>query len=298
MKKINISILNFWNGFKNNDNFILNLLKEANINYTDNIEECDLLISGPFIDKNNFNLIKNSKCKKYLFISEPIEKHSNYIYSFQLYKEKYFEGIIGCINNIFSKNFIKYPLYILYLNKNTLHIIDQYVKNCDLNKEFCTLINTHDNWNTRKPIYEKLKNIGHITCPSNLLNNCSNEELNKLGNTTYINKFLFNICAENTLTEVEGYITEKIINCCMGGAIPIYCGWFDEIDSKIMNKNRILFYNSEDEQSLQDVYNKVKELMDDRIKLKEFYSQDVFMECAYDTIKFMDNNLKDLYNKI
>ena len=193
MKQINISILNFWNGFKNNDNFILNLLKDSNINYTDNIEECNLLISGPFIDKNTFNLIKHNKCKKYLFITEPIEKHSNYKYCFQLYKEKYFEGIIGCINNNFSKNFIKYPLYLLYLNKNALNIINQYVKNCDLNKEFCTLINTHDNWNTRKPLYEKLKNIGHITCPSNLLNNCSNEELNKLGNPTYINKFLFNI---------------------------------------------------------------------------------------------------------
>lgn len=38
--------------------------------------------------------------------------------------------------------------------------------------------------------------------------------------------------------------------------------------------------------------------MDNPIKLKDFYSQDVFMKCAYETIKFMDNNLKDLFNKI
>ena len=46
------------------------------------------------------------------------------------------------------------------------------------------------------------------------LNNCSNKDLNNLGNASYIKKFLFNICSENTLTNVKGYITEKIINCC------------------------------------------------------------------------------------
>lgn len=296
MKKY--SIMSFWNKYCYSNNFFTNYLKNIHL-YVDKNESIDFLIIGPFISKNDYDFIKKKKCTKILYISEPIEISTNYKYCYQLFNENIFNFIIGCTN--YTKNQIKFPLYINYiLNKpsNYYNEINEYVKKCDLNKDFCCLINTHDQWNTRKTIYNKLKNIKHITCPSKLLNNCSNKELNNLGNTSYIKNFLFNICSENTLTNVNGYITEKIINCCMGGAIPIYCGWFDDIDAKIFNKNRILFYDSKDEKSLQNVYNKVKELMDDRVKLKEFYSQDVFTECAYYTVKDMNNSLKDLFNKI
>jgi len=84
----------------------------------------------------------------------------------------------------------------------------------------------------------------------------------------------------------------------MGGAIPIYCGRFDEIDEKIFNKNRILFYNSKDKKSLIQVYEKVKELMDDKEKLKDFYQQNVFMDSAYDTVQEINNNLMNMFKNI
>lgn len=290
MKKY--SIICYYNGYSLDNNFFTHNLnnhyKLSNIN-----EDIDFLISGPFINKEYYKIIKNKKCIKILEITEPIEINSPYTLCYDLYKNNIFNIIIGCVNN--NHNSIKYPLYIhysLYLG-NVYNDINNYVKNCSLEKGFCTLINTHDKWNTRKVIYNKLVNIGHITCPSKLFNNCSNKELNDLGNRKYIEKFLFNICSENTLTTINGYITEKLMNCCLGGAIPIYAGWFDEIDEKIFNKNRILFYNPHNEDSLNNVYNKVKELMEDNSKLNNFYRMDVFNESAYETIQMMHNNLLD-----
>ena len=299
-----ISIINFWNGFNYKNNFIIDVIKKEHnhIELCDNIKNCKILITGPFISETDKKIILTLNCKKILFITEPIEKYNHYQSCYSLYLNNHFDIIFGCINNDIVNNKIKFPLYILYINiSNDLFFnnINQTIKNKAIfDLIFCTLISTHDSCNTRTKIYNKLKKIGHITCPSKLFNNCSNDELNKIGNVSYISKFLFHICPENSKTNVDGYITEKLMNCCLGGAIPIYCGWIDNIDAKIFNKNRILFYNPEDEQSIQDVYNKVKELMDDPIKLKKFYSQDIFMPSAYDTIKFMDNNLKCLFNKI
>ena len=287
-----------WLDYCYSNNFFTNYLNNVCL-YVDKDEIIDFLIIGPFISENDYNFIKEKNCIKILYITEPIEINLPYKYCYQIYNENICEIIIGCINN--NKNIIKFPLYINYVLNNPSNYyneLNKYVKNSDLNKEFCCLINTHDQWNTRKPIYEKLKNIEHIVCPSNLLNNCSNKELNELGNTLYIKKFFFNICSENTLTNVKGYITEKIINCCMGGAIPIYCGWFDEIDEKIFNKNRILFYDPNNENSLLQVYEKVKELMEDKEKLKDFYKQNVFMDSAYDTIQEMNNTLLNLFKNI
>jgi hypothetical protein len=289
MKKY--SIISMWDSYSYDNNFFTNNLnnyyKLVNIN-----EDIDFLISGPFINEEDYHIIKNKNCIKILHITEPIEINQPYNLCYDLYKNNIFNIIIGCINND-NNNCIKYPLYMYNVNleNNIFNNVNNYVKSCSLEKSFCTLINTHDMWNTRAVIYNKLININNITCPSSLFNNCSNEEINNIGNVEYIRKFLFNICSENTLTTINGYITEKLMNCCLGGAIPIYCGWLDEIDEKIFNKNRILFYDPNNDESINNIYNKVKELMEDTNKLYDFYRMDVFVESAYETCQIMHNNL-------
>ena len=76
---------------------------------------------------------------------------------------------------------------------------NKYVKNEDISqKKFCCLINSHDNGNTRVPIYKQLSKISDIDCPGKLLNNCSNEELNSIGNFEFIKKYLI-IFSKNIL---------------------------------------------------------------------------------------------------
>ena len=298
MKKY--TIIGMWNNYNYDNNFITNYLKNIHIYVDKNNKNIDFLISGPFLNKEDYDYILNKECLKILYITEPIEINTPYKLCYELLQKNSFNRIIGCTNQGFNK--IKFPLYINFVLDHETHFfnkINEYVLNNNLkDKKFCSLINTHDNWNTRTPIYNKIKDLGKIDCPSLLYNNCSNEELNRLGNPKYISNYLFNICSENTLTNIKGYITEKLVNCCNGGAIPIYCGWFDDIDSKIFNKNRILFYDPNCSKSINEVYLKIKSLMDDKEELNIFYKQNIYMNSAYDTIKNMDSNLMKMFKNL
>ena len=298
MKKY--TIIGMWQSYDYANNFFVNYLNNICIYVNKNNKNIDFLISGPFINEEDYNYILNNKFKyKILFISEPIESN-NYQLCYKLYQQNIFDIIIGCTEQI--NNNVKFPLYINYVldyEKHFFNKINEYAINNNLkDKRFCSLINTHDNWNTRTPIYNKIKDLGKIDCPSLLYNNCSNVELNRLGNPKFISNYLFNICSENTLTNIKGYITEKLVNCCNGGAIPIYCGWFDDIDSKIFNKNRILFYDPNCIKSINKVYLKIKSLMDDKEELNIFYKQNIYMDSAYDTIKNMDSNLMNMFKNL
>lgn len=257
-----------------------------------------LIVSVFDIDENKYKYIKNYQGEKGLYITEPIKNLSsfsdNYYWVYKLYIENCFDYIFGCIENNDSNNF-KYPLYF---NENNFNIDDKsiydklnnHVKNTNIetlkNKDFCCLINSWDTHaKTRTIMYEKLINIKHISCPGKLFNNCSNIELNKIGKSNYIKKFIFNICSENFDNDnINGYITEKLMDCCLGGAIPIYCGSLDNEDLNIFNKDRIIFYNSKDKNSINNAFKKVKELFEDSIKLCKFYNQPVFNKNAIETV--------------
>lgn len=291
------SFIHFWQGFENN-----NFLKE---NFFKDYEGIDDYTNADIVIINCFGNIRESipkiKGKKLLFITEPI-----YYQYIDLINNNTFDLIFGCINDDNVNNRFKYPLgfvYMSFFDKNNLkrlNEINSYVKTCDLlNKEKCCLVNRHDNGNTRTPAYNIFKkNAIHVTCPGNLYNNSSNDELNSIGKIEYSKKFLFSICSENTLS-TPGYITEKPIECCFGGAIPIYAGNFDDIDAKIYNKNRFLFYNNYNENSCIELENKIIYLMNNWNYFEEFYRQEVFLDTAEETIielkNRLDNKIKEFW---
>jgi hypothetical protein len=293
------SLISFWHLFDYENNFITkDILKDhtyIDFKNSDALKDIDLLIINCFINDENYNLIKSLKCKKILLITEPMGSNG---WLNKLFNEKDCDIVSGCINNDVINGRYKYPLYLWphYLNfkdSNVFKITNQFIKNCNLDeKDFCCLINRHDVGNTRTPIYNYLKDLGHITCPSHLFRNTSSEELDKLGNGEYIKKFKFCICPENQIYTAPGYITEKLLNACLGGAIPIYFGWFDDIDAKIFNKNRILMFDPRENETLENVHKKIKELLINKDKFEEFYRQDVFMDTAFETCLMMENNLR------
>jgi hypothetical protein len=291
------SFIHFWPGFENSNGWLKdNFFKDYE--YTDDYINADIVII------NCFDHIRESipkiTGKKVFFITEPI--YNQYI---DLINNNTFDLIFGCINDDNVNNKFKYPLGFIYGNffdKNSLkqlNEINSYVKTCDLlDKQTCCLVNRHDNGNTRTPAYNIFKKHGiHVTCPGNLHNNCSNDELNSLGKIEYSKKFLFSICSENTLS-TPGYITEKTIECCLGGAIPIYAGNFDEIDGKIYNKKRFLFYDSYDENSIIDLENKILFLLHNREEFEKFYRQEVFLDTAEETIIELKNRLDNKIDEL
>ena len=269
-----------------------------------NDESIDIFLIGSFIKEDDYIFIKNLKNKiKIMWLSEPIIYH--FKYPFKLIKEEKIDYIYGCVMDNIKNNRFKLPLYINYYKgwEQENYYSVKYFKDLNINnkiekeelikKEFCTLIARHDNWNTRKNIYNKLINIDKIICPSQLLNNFDNDKLNEIGKKDFLKNYIFNLCPENSKYNFPGYITEKIMDCCVSGCIPIYCGKLDENDKKVFNMDRIIFYESDNESSLYKCYSKVKELYEDKDKLLEFYNQDIFNEKSSEEINRLINNFKN-----
>lgn len=256
--------------------------------------------------------IREEEIKKYtgnkiLFITESITTHKHYNHINNLVNNNYFDILIGCIDNNPENNKFKLPYYLFcdvpfpinnYIDK--FNEINDYVKSITMEKliekKFTCLINSWDCpiQKTRTNIYNLLNKIDKITCPGKLFNNESNQNLNNIGKIKYINEFKFNICSENHDIDCPGYITEKIMDCCLAGAIPIYCGWLDEIDLKIFNKDRILYYKSNDEKSIENIFDKVNYLYNNPDKLLEYYQQPIFKDTAYSTIEELKKNVINL----
>jgi len=301
---IRIKFTNFWKDFDYKNNFITDLLKKYNINHIVIDDNIDYLICGSFINNDtDKNIIKSypPNTKKILFISEPIEIF--FPNTYELFINNDFTYVFGSINNLYKNDkqiHFKFPLYMIYFdykNNNFYSDINNYVLNQDiLSKQIICLINSHDNRNSRTPIYMNLLRKGiNINCPGKLFNNSSNEELNLIGKQEYLKRFIFNICPENTKTLPKGYITEKLLQSCMSGCIPIYCGSFDDIDEKIFNKNRIIFYDYESEESVNYCCLQILYLINNNNKLENFYKQPPFVDTAYKTLNDMENTFFNIF---
>lgn len=267
--------------FKDTD-IVTRFFKEDDI-VVEDIADANVLIVGNFITPHEMQLILGFSRCIVLYVAEPVLVFQMCSYAGELYKQGYYHYLFGCVDNKpYSR--VKFPLYYTSFRHlpEIFKVTNDYVKSCDpTKKQFATLISRHDIGNIREPIYTTLSTIGHIACPGPLLNNCSNEVVNRIGNPEYIKQFVFNICPENFGASHRGYITEKLMNACLGGAIPIYYGVLDELDERIFNKERILFVNPK---NLMGLHNAVKELMSESTKLAAFYKQDVFMPGAYEVM--------------
>jgi hypothetical protein len=278
---------------------------------TTDMNETNVLIIGSTITYEEYEITKDYNGLRILFLSEPISKLEACQITNEMFEKYIYNAVMGCISNNYEKSWFKYPIYkyVFSYKKNTFNDVNEYVKNCEIdNKRVCFMANRHDFGNTRAPIYEKIAQFAFIDCPGKLFNNCSNEEINAIGNVEYAKKYLFNICSENFISSSQpGYITEKIMNACLGGAIPIYFGELDDVDEKIFNRDRILFLNNE---NTNEIAEKVKKLIIHRSnceasiqqivgsKLEQFYRQPVFMETAYEEILEMDANIMNMFDAI
>lgn len=299
----NIIIISMYQNFNYENNVFTNkYFKDFNFIKDRESQDIDIILCGSFINDNDYKYIKSKKAYKILWISEPIQHHFKNPY--KLYLEKsVFHFYFGSIYNNIKSNHFKFPIYIDYYNSydepSVFENINKKFKISTLEKKyFCALICRHDRWKTRTNIYNSLQNIDHIICPSKLFNNYSNDEFNKIGKKKFLEDFIFNICPENTYTDLKGYITEKVMDACNSGCIPIYLeDIMDDIDKKIFNVNRILFYKN-NKKSIQELKDKINSLYSNKKNLLDFYNQDIFLPNAYEEINNMEKNLKDAIKRI
>jgi hypothetical protein len=295
--KLKIWYYNFWGHFK--------LLERSFTKYLiDNGYEFELDQENPdvvFFNSFGGPITYNGNAIKIGYITEDINRFREIWIKVQ---QNYFDLVIGNLPTLNHDKFCKHPLYIHSANykepsKEFMESINDYVKNTDpTNLKFCSLIAGHDMYNNRVPIYNILSKINFIECPGKLINNVSSFDDEGITKRDYLKKFIFNICPENHKGH-EGYTSEKIPDAIASGCIPIYYGHTNDLqDCKIFNQKRIIRYDPENEESLTECFEKVKELVEDKDKLIEFYQQPVFNKDAHLEINKMLEEWKYKFDKL
>jgi hypothetical protein len=294
----------FWPGFNPNDFFITKMFDKINL-----VEDStyDILICSVFPRNIISNL--NKKGKIIIFNGE----HPNYIINFIRItgiKPDILMGFTDIDLNILKEIYpiklpllLYYPLWILYYDKIfSQEYFDKKNKEIEginfeefLKKKFCCLINSHDNNNTRTPIYNYLLNENkRVDCPGPLLNNMDSRLVGTSSDDKikFMKNYKFNICSENKYG--YGYLTEKLPQAMDALCIPIYLGCNDitKINFKIFNKDRVIFINNNNFEEIEKIINNDK-------KIYEIYKKPIFCKDSYKILQNYMNLIKNiLINKI
>lgn len=282
---------NWWNGFynfdANNINFFIKLLsytKLSNFVIVYNPSDANVIIENL---SPNDNLIFNDKWKYRInFIGEP--QTSNY---------KNYDLVLTGANNIY--NVVDLPVSVMYILGNNLYNILNHRRNITkIPDKFCCFIVSNPNCLTRNKMFELLNNYKKVDSCGRFANNYNYSIINlnwwSKEYIEFISQYKFMICFENT--KMLNYSTEKIVNAYLANIIPIY--WSSNSISNLFNMDSLLFLeNEQDDNSFQNVINKVIELDNDDNKYLEFINRQPFNNT---NIEYWDNNytFEKLGNKI
>lgn len=230
--------------FKKNDHFEIIIIN--------NLEEADIIISSVFADNE---YLSKYNCYKICISGEPWNIPNKIHYDLIIDTKRNTELLpIGC-------QFIYWPLYVnsLYERRNNtkddLLMPNQNTCKTKIGKtKFCAFL-----YNACHPhrelffdklnSYKKVDPLGKCRSNINEENVCQNldtdrwvytntETYNDLAVSKYL-PYKFVIAMENT--DVEGYITEKILNPIFAGSIPIY--WGTSEITKHFNPKRFIYIN-------------------------------------------------------
>ncbi len=288
-------------GFITSQDYLLQFLKEGD-SVTTNFDECNTLIMGDFLQPDEMMKICQNPAKAVImFLGEPRNRFPFSQLSDMMWNATAYHVAYGCIANKANK-WVKYPLYIPLCKEDVFEQTNKYVQTTDAlayatatgeteGKRFAALINRHDPASTRGKILEEMTQLRlQVDCPGEFNNNCSNEELNRIGKPEWLKRYMFNICFENYVDSQPGYITEKLMDACLSGTVPIYNGKLDDVDECIFNKDRIIFYGSP------NYAEKMDWLMASPANYEEFYRQPVFMPSAWTTVCQMKQQVSNMFD--
>ena len=156
----------------------------------------------------------------------------------------------------------------------------------------CCLIARSDIRNLRARILAEIKPLMDIDCPSHIGHNCDSIESRNQTKHEFCNEYLFNITPENSYS--EGYVTEKIFEAGLARNIPIYYGNIQE-EKSIINMERVLYVNLEDNESICALKEKIKSLLSNEQELQELYNLNPFTPNACDEIEKYEERFNKLF---
>ena len=185
-----------------------------------------------------------------------------------------------------AANYIRYPLWLLYYFGNHKELCDIQAEVDAFNKrwldlaskktKFCSLVASHDNYGTRKQLFELLNPYEPVKCAGRIFHN-DDSLITDFGDdkVKYLEQFMFNLCPENV--SAPGYTTEKLFQSFDSGCIPIYYGSEGIAEPEVVDNSKIIFF---DGKNGAEVLSKVKELYENKEKYMEFMSTPPLKETA------------------
>ena len=177
-----------------------------------------------------------------------------------------------------ARNYVRYPLWLLYyfgknkdlneiqvevdaFNKRWLELAHKKIK-------FCSLVASHDNYGTRKQLFELLNPYEPVKCAGKIFHNDDTMVTEFADDKVkYLEQFMFNICPENV--SAPGYTTEKVFQSFDSGCIPIYYGSEGVVEPEVVDNSKIIFF---DGKNGGEVLSKVKMFYENKDKYMEFMS--------------------------
>jgi hypothetical protein len=128
-------------------------------------------------------------------------------------------------------------------------------------KEFCAFVHSNGNNPIRNKFFQFLCTYKKVNSYGSLLNNMGYIE--KIDWTSekqieLLSRHKFVLCFENSRDDNDYYITEKLINAKLSGAVPIY--WGTSKCLEIFEEGSFLFLEKEDNLGFFKLLNEIKEL--------------------------------------
>lgn len=254
---IKINFTDFWKGFDKENNYFVKLLSQLyDVRISD---EPDFL----FYSCYGYEYLKY-KCIRISFISEnqrPDFSGCDYALSFDINSDP---------------RHYRLPLYRLYIdlwgqdmnalrNRSAQEIREQW-KHKD---KFCCMLVSNGNSKKRINFFHRLSGVKRVDSGGRYLNNIGRSVDNKL---EFIKDYKFVFAFENS--SHPGYVTEKVIEPCFVGSIPIY--WGNKEIGKDFNPGRFINYHDfKDEQAL---IRRIIEIDNDDELALEIISQPIFKD--------------------
>ena len=134
------------------------------------------------------------------------------------------------------------------------------------------LLLSHHYSHPRPTLYELMGKFGHVDCPSSAFHNMEwpkdLQNKHETGKVQLLRRYRYNIAPENDRSYREGgYNTEKVVQCLLGGTIPVY--WGDTpFEPQVFNERRILQYLDGQNRSITDTVGQLER--DAQFRLKWF----------------------------
>jgi hypothetical protein len=280
--QLTIQFLHFWNGFDPNRFVLFTILQEvaeqrrchlkllSKVAPSDK-DVADIVFMSVFRNTSE-ELLLNTNGKKQIYILYTGENIDNHVHGiFPQVDETVFDFHIGYTRTHGSR--FRFPLWFLSypgLLDGQLPL-RQHQNDRKIGVSF--IASSDYQWHRKRVL---LLAAFHSTIPIISAGGVGNNYPIIKDKTGLIGQYYFNLCPENSIA--YGYVTEKLFDAVVQGAIPIYIGNIEErdIEMDILNMRRIILSNSFSSHSAVRLLKTVQQLASSKQHLDNFYRQPIF----------------------